>query len=717
MKLKLNFVIILTGLLSANYAYSQHRISGEITDKSGQPVPGTWISFNDGQMQFVSDINGQYSFSYSDTVKTRKLQFQAVGFKIRTMVFSKNQEILNVVLLDSTMALGAVTVSASKQGRFSDYSAQTTRMSSFDIVTNPAAMADLIGNMRVLPGVQTNDNDGRLIIQGGSPGESQVYINDLIVANPYHLSSKNNAVRSRFSADLFDGVVLQTGGSNAEFGQALSGVVNLNTKDKDQLESKTDLSLSSVFAGVTHMQKKSSLAYRASLNYTNLEPYGRLFPDAYQWEKYYNEWFGDVFLVNEFSPRTKLMAQVNLSHADGTYRYENVDSVSFHNALKSNYAYAQANLFHTINSHWSLSLASNVIYDQFSGTDVQYQTDEVETANVWNHNKFNVQYQQGKIVNRSGVEFIHNPYDEVYRFYGDHTTSIQNNLLGVYNDTKLFLSENFTASLGLRGEYSLWLKAYNVAPRVYLAYKLKPDHVVSFSLGEYHQLPAMDNLKLSSDLGFTTATKSIFSYSYVKKSSKLQVDTYYKKYKNLVCYTPGLYLPENLDNSGHGEAFGADIFLKHHYKALEYWFTYSYNHTRKQDAYFHKKIQPFYVSEQAFNITLKYWVGPLKSLLGANYNISSGTPYYDKKNPYDCLGTTPLRNRLDLSWSFLPKPWIVINFGCQNVWGYKNIYGYEYSNIHNGLRKEIANPDKRFFFLGIFVTLSQSKELNQLKNL
>jgi hypothetical protein len=82
--------------------------------------------------------------------------------------------------------------------------------------------------------VQANDNDGRLIIQGGGTDESQIYINDLIVANPYTLASKNNGVRSRFNSDLFEGIVLQSGGFNAEFGQALSGIVNLNTKEKEQ---------------------------------------------------------------------------------------------------------------------------------------------------------------------------------------------------------------------------------------------------------------------------------------------------------------------------------------------------------------------------------------------------------------------------------------------------------------------------------------------------
>jgi hypothetical protein len=51
------------------------------------------------------------------------------------------------------------------------------------------------------------------------------------------------------------------------------------------------------------------------------------------------------------------------------------------------------------------------------------------------------------------------------------------------------------------------------------------------------------------------------------------------------------------------------------------------------------------------------------------------------------------------------------------VLGRKNIYGYEYSQVHPDVRQEISNPQKRFFFVGIFITLSKDKKLNELKNL
>jgi hypothetical protein len=75
------------------------------------------------------------------------------------------------------------------------------------------------------------------------------------------------------------------------------------------------------------------------------------------------------------------------------------------------------------------------------------------------------------------------------------------------------------------------------------------------------------------------------------------------------------------------------------------------------------------------------------------------------------------RNRWDVSWSYLPKPGIIIHFGCQNILGTKTVYGYEYSKVHSDVKREITTSSTRFFFLGVFITFSHNKKINQLKNL
>ena len=696
---------------------AQSRLSGEIIDKANAPVPGVLVDFADGLVQTTSDSDGKFSLLYPDTVTNRVIQFYVFSYKKKRMQINKGQEKIRVILLDSLFELKNVVISAPKYGRFSDYSAQTIQMSTFDIVTNPAAMADILGNMRVLPGVQTNDNDGRLIIQGGSPEESQVYINDLIVMNPYSLSAANSGVRSRFTPDLFDGIVLQSGGSNAEFGQALSGIVNLNTKEKETMEAKTDVSVSSVFIGLTHIDKKPSYSYRASLTYSNLAPYQQLFPDKYEWNKPFQQIQADFFLTKDFSAKTRVTAQLNLSNTGLDFVRFNVDSVRFNNDLKQNYLYAQVNVYHEFNRQWNLSLASNVVVDDFSGTEVQSINDRIKSTNIWNHNKINLQYAKENIVNRTGLEYIHNPYKETYTLGLEYKNKISNDLLSFYNDTKLYLTNNLTASIGLRSEYSNYLNQFNFAPRIYVGYQLNPGNIVSASVGEYFQLPAMEYLKLSDAITFASATKGTVSYSYVKKSSKLQVDAYYKKYKNAITYQQGQYQPVDIANDGSGYGLGTDVFLKNNFKSLEYWLTYSYNDTKKRQAYFAEKVIPDYVARHSFNATLKYWIAPLKSMLGGSYNIASGAPYYNELLPHNKLGTTPLRNRLDIAWSYLPRSNIILHFGCQNLLGYKNVYGYHYSQINPGVRSEITNPSTRFFFVGLFITFSHDKNLNQLKSL
>ena len=714
MKTKDLLCILLFALLECGLNLpAQIKLTGTVVDKDNRSLAGVSVDFSNGFVKTATDMDGKFTLSYPDTLKSRRISFQYFGYKTKSLLVNRGQESLKVILLDSIYRLGSVTVAAPRYGRFSDYSAQTTKMSAFDIETNPAAMADIIGGMRALPGVQTNDNDGRLIIQGGNSDESQIYINDLIIANPYTLSLKNNTVRSRFTPDLFSGAVLQSGGFNAEFGQALSGIVNLNTIERNELTPKTDLAISSVFASMTHIDKKPSYAYRASVSYQNLSLTNKFIEPEYDWKKPYQSIVADFFLTKEFSPKSKMTAQFNGSYASGLFSSKNIDGVEMNTQFTQTYLYGQLNFYHTINHQFSLTVGSNIILNNFSGTGMQYSNDKYVTKNLWNHDKITLQYQSGRITNRTGVELMNNPYTETYSLDVDYRRQIQNNLASVYNDTKIFLSNNLTASVGLRGEYSFYLKKADLAPRLYLAYKLANEHVFSAALGDYFQLPSLDYLKMTDNLDFASVRKVTAAYSYVKGGSKFQLDTYYKKYRNLTTYSQ----EQTLTHSGNGYGYGADAFWKSNFKSLEYWISYSFNHTRKKYDIFSEAVAPPYVAAHSFNLTLKYWAAPLKSMIGVSPYITSGIPYYSNEYPYSKTGTTPYHSRIDMSWSYLPKPWLIIHFGWQNVLGRKNIYGYEYSENQPGLRREITADNSRLVFLGVFITLSQSKKLNQLNSL
>lgn len=451
---KHTFSLLLSVICSVTNIQAQTKLSGEVIDRTQLPVPGAHINFNCGEQHTITDNKSLFVLAFPDSLKNRTISVSAMGYKTKNRTVNRGQEFIRVVLIDSVMNLYTITVTASRHGRFSDYSAQTIQMSSFDIVTNPSAMGDIIGNMRALPGVQTNVNDGRLIVCGGSPTESKYYINELIVANPYSMPNGNTGMRSRFNSDLFEGIALQSGGFNAEFGQAMSGIVNLNTKERAKMDSKTDLQFSHIYTGITQNGSGESYTYRASAMYTDLGFYNQLFPDDYEWHKPYRQLATYFFLNEEFSTKTKITALMNASSSGGEFTWCNVDNVSFTNRMKEDYFYTQANVYHAISRKLSLTRASNIAFDRLKATETRYQDNKIETLGIWNHNKINLQYNSGKITNRTGVELIVNPYDRKYSiFCTEYPVKIGNNLWSLYNDTKVFAGQNFTFSAGLRGEY------------------------------------------------------------------------------------------------------------------------------------------------------------------------------------------------------------------------------------------------------------------------
>jgi signal peptidase I len=276
--------------------------------------------------------------------------------------------------------------------------------------------------------------------------------------------------------------------------------------------------------------------------------------------------------------------------------------------------------------------------------------------------------------------------------------------------------DNVSISLGLRYEYSSVIKDYNIAPRFYASYKFKGNHILSFTAGTYYQNPANDYLILNKDLDFTKSDNVTLSYAYAKKQSKLQIDTYYKLYGDLITYKEGEMYYENIGNNGYGYAYGVDFFWKGYVKMLEYWVSYSYiDSKRKYQAYVNERM-PDMISNNLLKFDLKYWYNPIRTMISVGYYIDSGSYGEVKIYGEKVIMKTPYRNSLTLNLSYLPFNNMVIHLACQNILGFNNIYGYTGSSFSEKY-KPITALSKQFFYLGVFLTLSPSKNKNQLENL
>jgi len=75
-----------------------------------------------------------------------------------------------------------------------------------------------------IAGVAKQDNDGTLNIRGGRGNENAVYIDGVLVNNPY-----NSANRSYVPNEAIEELSVQTGGFTAEYGEAMSGIIIMTT--------------------------------------------------------------------------------------------------------------------------------------------------------------------------------------------------------------------------------------------------------------------------------------------------------------------------------------------------------------------------------------------------------------------------------------------------------------------------------------------------------
>jgi hypothetical protein len=181
--------------------------------------------------------------------------------------------------------------------------------------------------------------------------------------------------------------------------------------------------------------------------------------------------------------------------------------------------------------------------------------------------------------------------------------------------------------------------------------------------------------------------------------------------------------PYLLNNDGSGYARGVELFWRDNksFRNVDYWFSYSFLDTERDYLNFPVAAVPSFASRHNYSIVYKHFVSALKSQLGVTYSYSSGRPYYNPNAEEFNSDRTPSYQDLSANISYLPKNWLIIHLSCTNLLGTDNIFGYEYATTPGSdgayASRAIKQPAARFLFLGVFITLSKNKSVNQLPNL
>lgn len=717
MKLTLTFTFILT-LLSA---HAQTTINGNVSDPSGNPIPGANVYLDGTYDGGSTDENGSFSFTSEETGQ-QTLLISFLSFETYTLSADiSTMKDLKIKLKEDVNSLGSVVLNA---GTFSaGDNSKAAVLSPLDIVTTAGAAGDYIGAFQTLPGTSNVAEDGRLFVRGGGANEANIYIDGLRVFQPYTATTNNIPTRGRFSPFLFKGTNFSTGGYSAEFGDALSSVLLLNTIDEPDQE-KTDLSFISVGLGVGNTQKWKKNSLSVNTFYLNLKPYQEIISQRVDWIKPYESLSGETVYRYAFK-NGLLKVYGGLNYTDFNLIQEDInvpEGINF--ALKNRNTYLNATYKGTLGKEWDIATGTSFANDHSNIKIVNTDVNDEENSF---HFKLKLRKRFSNRFKLSfGAEQFTNAFSEKAESpdFNTFRSDFNNNSTAAFTEANVFFNKKFAMQVGVRGVHNSLLKYTKVSPRLSLAYKTSSKSQISLAYGDFYQTPQQEILKYDKTLEPEKSSHYIFNYLYQNNKRTFRAEGYYKSYEDLIKFDTDRPEFESLyNNNGDGYAAGLDVFWRDNksIKNLEYWMSYSFLDTKRNYKNYPTKATPNFAAKHNLSLVTKYWLEDWKSLISATYNFASGRPYNDPNQSVFQNQKAKTYNSVNLSWAYLLSQQKILYFSISNVLGFDNVHNYQYAdspNINGNFSRRAIRPNAdRFFIVGFFWTISDNKTDNQLDNL
>lgn len=725
------FVLLLICNCFSQSGLTDTKIYGVVSGSENKQIFGANIVIEGTIEGATTDSSGYYEFETSKDGK-QTLIFTAIGYnEIRRDIEIQSgvpQEV-NIRLSKTEIVTDEILVTAST---FTSGQQSQVTITPLEIVRIPGSDADLFRAITTFPGSNQVDEGSRISVRGGDPGEVLTILDQASLYHPFIFDDDfNSSSYTTINPWGLKGISFSSGGFSAKYGNILSAVLELKSYEIPQGTGMWlfwGLANASV-SGVYRSQDKK-LGATFDIGSTFLEPYFKINGDlgaeynpiplarglggtiSYKFSesgfvKFYSDYSMDEIGIRNTSPSY-----------DGFYHG------------KSNTYFSNLKMSTGIGSSGLLGIG--ISYSRHRD-DTQYGV--LNTNAVDSYAKLRADYSHqlsSKIDLNTGAEFEYNEgkfsgsipllsYNvnpsapSMYIDSKNHTGRI-----GSYIESQIKFTKEFFTIIGVRGDYHTLSKTFNVDPRLSWGYNFMKDNSIRGAIGLYHQYPSLEYYSQSTNnsLKQEEAIHYILGYEINKMDGLFlfRLETYYKKYNNLVLLDNNGYL---YNSDGYGYAKGIDVFLKskitNKYSA---WISYSYTDS--------KRLQYNSVVQSPANYDLTHTVSVVGSYditpnltTGITYKVSTGKPYtpiigsyFDStQNLYAPVyadyntGRFPTYQRVDVNLQYifsLFNKFAVAVFQINNLLNQKNLYGYTY-NFDYSDRIEIISTNRRqvYFALGV----------------
>ena len=233
------FFLVLVSLLSICGIAQQITIVGSCIDKRGNPLENVQVDANSKPAIIVySDSTGAYRF-ITETFDTLKIKLSIDGYRETRLIFRGDNESLSYQIKAVQFPIQQerpVTVISTKDDPF-----EITKLAPFD----PQRITGSVERTLTLitAAVSNNELTTNYNVRGGNYDENLVYVNGFMVYRPFLTRSGQQEGMSFIHSALVESVKFSAGGFDAQYGDKLSSVLDIEYKTPKSTKGSAMLSL------------------------------------------------------------------------------------------------------------------------------------------------------------------------------------------------------------------------------------------------------------------------------------------------------------------------------------------------------------------------------------------------------------------------------------------------------------------------------------------
>lgn len=740
-----------------------YKISGRVTDSStNEALIGVPIGVEKNESKGVStDNKGYYSISLPKGEYVLSIKY--IGYQDKKIKINLDKNIVENIKLDqSAVNLTEVVVSSVRPDEnVSSPQTGVERLSMKEVNLLPVLMGerDVMKTIQLMPGVKTANEGGTgFFVRGGTADQNLILLDDVSVYNASHLLG----FFSTFNSDVVRDVTLYKGAMPAQYGERLSSVLDVKTRNGDNQEYHVSggIGLIASKLGVEGPIQKGKSSFLLAARRTYVDAIAKL--GGAKEAKNTTMYFYDLNMKLNF----ELSQKDRLSFSG----YWGKDKLALDKVVDTDWGNLIGTLkwTRTMNRKWT-SLTS-LTYNRYAYNVSLDMNIDLDISSVINDYSFKQDFEfrnTDKSVWRFGYQTSYHDLSPGKYSYAEgkgqgkelkHRYSWEN---GLYATNTLELSDRLEVIYGLRlstfsalgkGDYYIidnnyivtdtvsyksgsFVKTYlNLEPRLSMAYRLNETSSLKAAYARTTQsMHLLSNASfgtpydrwISSSNNVKPQQADQFSLGYFRNFSdnmfEFSVEAYYKKMYNQIDFKDNAKFDRNEDvetelRFGKGRAYGVEFMVKKNIGRFTGWLSYTLSKSEKkidginnnewydatQDRTHDISIVGMYELNKKWSLSASwvYYTGNAVTYPSGKYEIDGElVPYYTERNGY----RAPAYHRLDLGAVCVLKKtdkfYSELTFSLYNAYGRENAYIIQFRENKDDPTKATAYQYSLFRFI------------------